>query len=142
MSIEWLNPDSGRKFYRIYHGKTVEKMKSLGIHDYYDQGSEMALHSRVHGVMPGILVNKDIAADGKIALTYQEFDDPVDFLVWFGIYLRAHQRILAGMAEGLPEVDLDKVVSGKYDEMVAALTEKLKTMYLKERHRDELRTML
>ena len=137
MSIDWLNPYSGRKFYKSYHAKIVEKMKSLAIHDYYDQGSEMALHSRVHGVVPGLLVNNDAAAAGEVALTYQEFHDPVDFLVWFGIYLRTHQKLLAGVAEGLPEVDLGKLGSGKYNEMVAALTEKLKAVYLKEKYRDE-----
>ena len=141
MSIEWLNPNSGRKFYKNYHGKIVEKMKSLGIHDYYDQGSEM-LHSRVHGVVPGILIDKDTAADGEVTLTYQEFAGPIDFLVWFGIYLRAHQRLLAGIAEGLPEVDLGQVGSGQYNKMVATLMEKLKRMYLKEKKRDEFGNML
>lgn len=141
IATEWLNPESGRKFYRTHHGKVIEKMKSLGIHGYYDQGSEMALHSRVQGVTPGLLIDKDAAAEGTAVLTYQEIADPIDFLVWFGIYLRAHNQILEGITEGLPEVDFGKVDSNRYSYMVATLMEKLKTTYLKEK-RTELSGMI
>lgn len=141
MSIDWLNPHSGGKFYKNHHRKVVEKMKSLGIHEFYDQGSEMALHSRVHGVTPGLLIDKDAASKGVAVLTYQELAEPVDFLVWFGIYLRAHQRLLVGIEEGLPEVDFGKLGSSSYNDMVAALMEKIRTEYLNQK-RSELSSVL
>jgi hypothetical protein len=133
MSTDWLNPHSGGKFYKRYHSKVVEKMKSLAIYEFYDQGSEMALHSRVHGVIPGLLIDEDATSRGDAVLTYQEFAGPLDFLVWFGIYLRAHQRLLSGIEEGLPEIDLGKLSSSRYGEMVTALLEKIRKEYLKQK---------
>jgi hypothetical protein len=133
MAVDWLNPEAGRKFYNRYHGEVVKKMRSLGIYEYYDQGSEMALHSRVHGVIPGVLVDQEANRRGEISITYQEFADPIDFLAWFGIFLQAHERLLAGIAEGFPEVSFNELNPNKYSEIAYTVAEKLKPLLQQKR---------
>jgi hypothetical protein len=136
MALEWLDPDSGRNFYKKYQGRIVKKMRDLHLHDHYEQGSAMALHSRVLGVTPGILVGAKDASEESIDLTYQEIDDPRDLFLWFYIFLKAHTQVVGGVAEGLPEIDLKKPEVDEYVSMVAELGAKLRPLYVKNKNSD------
>lgn len=136
MSLEWLDPNSGQKFYKKHQGRIVSKMRDLHLHEHYEQGSAMALHSRVLGVTPGMLVGAKDASEGSIELTYQEIDAPLDLFLWFYIFLKAHGQVIGGVAEGLPEIDLKELGAAEYMGMIAELGAKLRPLYVKTRNSD------
>ncbi len=140
ISIEWMNPDLGRIFYKRYHGKVIAALKELGLHDYYEQGSSAALHSRVSGVIPGIVAGQRTAPPGTINFSYQEVGNDLELLGWCFTYLSSHKDILAGLAAGLPEIDSSAVDLHGYHEILATLAGKLKRRFIHERRSDLARS--
>lgn len=141
---EWLDTSSttgGKNFYNKHHRSIIQTLKSFDLHDYYEQGSYMSLHSRVFGVTPGIIIGSKDASPGTIALTYQEIDDAEDLILWFCVYLRAHERIIAKLPVGLPEVDFSRIELQEYSNMVESLWARLKPLYIRKRG-PELETLL
>lgn len=136
MAVDWLNTcsrDEGKEFYKKYHRRIVEKLKELDLYDYYEDGSNMSLHSRVFGVAPGIGIGKKGVPQGRIKLTYQEVDDAVILFLWFCVYLRAHERMIKKLPEALPEVEFRKIEVRRYEEVVESLWSTLRPLYRQKR---------
>ena len=108
IAVAWLDPFSpgkGRQFHQKYHPSIVARMKDLQLYALYQQGSQISLHSRVYGLVPGLLAGEQAKKKGAITLSYQEIKDPVELFLWFLYYLRAHVDVIRALPNGLPEVE-------------------------------------
>jgi hypothetical protein len=111
LAVDWFNAanlEEGKKFYNKYRKRITNKLRDLGLYRHFDNGSNIALHSRALGVASGIIAGQKNAAPGTIRLVYQEADDAVIIFLWFWVYLDAHKDILNTLPKALPEVDLAK----------------------------------
>lgn len=138
IAVDWLNmatPEEGKHFYKKYHNKITAKLRDLGLYDHFDNGSNMSLHSRVFGVAGGIIAGKKNAAPGEVRLLYQEADDAIVIFLWFCVYLKAHNDILATLPQALPEVDFGQVDFNRYGTMLDSFWATLRPLYLSKRGR-------
>jgi len=138
MAVDWLNTADlkrGTEFYKKHHQRIIKKLKELSLHRYYEQGSSMALHSRVLGVASGIMIGKQIGSPGTVRLTYQEIDDHVILLLWFCVYLRAHKEIIDALPQALPELDFDQIEVWRFEQLVESLWATLRPLYKAKRQK-------
>lgn len=134
IAVNWLNPKEGKKFYKKHHNRIIDKLRQLGFHDYYEEGSNTSLHSRVGGVAPGILIGgKKETSTRQVRLTYQEIDDPVILFLWFCVYLKAHKEMIDKLPQAVPEVDFSQIDVGRFGTMVESLWATLKPLWLQKR---------
>jgi hypothetical protein len=107
---EWwdaLTLDAGRAFHRKHNPRLRELMKRMGLDLYYQLGSEMAMHSRLAGVINGILYggeSEKTETTVSIKITYQDFDDAKRLFLYFANYLLAHHLIAKALPDCIPEV--------------------------------------
>ncbi len=105
---DWLgtsNEDDGKDFYKTNHGVIVDRIKTLGLHDMYMRGSNMAMHSRAGGTALGVLLGrKQDGHQGRVRMVYQEVDNPQLLLFWFAVYLRFHGILANRAADLYPEL--------------------------------------
>jgi hypothetical protein len=138
LARDWLatcSRSEGKEFYRKHHQRIVQKLKQLDLYDYYEDGSNMSLHSRAFGVAPGIIIGEKGSPQGHIKLTYQEIDDAVILFLWFCVYLRAHEKMIKKLLEALPEVDFAQTEVRRYEEMVESLWLTLRPLYIRKRNK-------
>jgi hypothetical protein len=134
MAVDWLNMEGGKEFYKKYHRRIIDKLRQLDLHDYYEEGSNTSLHSRVGGVAPGIIIGgKKETPIPRLRLTYQEIDDGVILLFWFCVYLKAHKEMIDKLPEAFPEVDFSQIDIRRYGSMVENLWATLVPLYRRKR---------
>lgn len=130
---DWLHAydsENGIKFYRKYHhSRILPKLKDLGLYDRFNSGSNIALHSRIGGVLGGIVSGQKNAKPGEIRLLYQEETSAVVIFYWFSFYLQAHQDILHALPKALPEVDFGGVDLRPFAEMVKGIWATAQPLY-------------
>ncbi|MFL6192592.1 MAG: hypothetical protein ACJ75H_00365 [Thermoanaerobaculia bacterium] len=105
--LETMEEDKGKAFYKKYHKRVVQKIKDLGLHFYYEQASQNALHSRVGGVASGVVQGNAVRDKGEVALVYQEANDPYSFFLWLCSYLRFHEILSRSLLTVVPEAVTD-----------------------------------
>ena len=134
---EWLDADkgeAGKEFFNNHNGQVIKNIRDLNLYEDYNRGSSMALHSRVGGVMAGILIGgKRIEHPGIIQLTYQESDNPTIIFLWFCVFLNCHRRILDQIDRFVPALDADAIRqtnADRFGELVTNLWNILERMYL------------
>jgi hypothetical protein len=135
VAVDWLNmatTEEGKRFYNKYHTRITANLRDLGLYHYFDNGSNMSLHSRVLGVASGIIAGKKTAARGEVRLVYQEADDAVVIFLWLCVYLKAHNDILTTLPKALPEVDFGQVDLARYGTVVDSLWGTLWPLYLRK----------
>jgi hypothetical protein len=116
------------------HRRIIDKLRQLDLHDYYEEGSNTSLHSRVGGVAPGIIIGgKKETPIPRLRLTYQEIDDGVILLFWFCVYLKAHKEMIDKLPEAFPEVDFSQIDIRRYGSMVENLWATLVPLYRRKR---------
>jgi hypothetical protein len=129
IAADWLNLE-GKEFYGKYHRRRiVQEIKDIDLYQYYEEGSNIALHSRVLGVAAGIAVGNKSTGRGQILLTYQDIDDSVDLFSWFCIYLRAHERMIQKLQRAVPEIDFPEDKLGSFSQNVESLWLKRGSLY-------------
>lgn len=132
VAVDWLNKE-GKEFYYKHHKNVVHELRELGLYRYYEEGSNLALHSRPLGLAGGIIEGKKKAAPGEVRLSYQELHDPIEVFTWFYVYLRAHKEIIETLPKALPEVDFTQVDIKHYGAMVETLWATLFPLYTRKR---------
>jgi hypothetical protein len=135
MAVDWLNSlKGGKEFYKKYHRRIINKLRQLGLHNYYEDGSNTSLHSRVGGVAPGILIGgKKETPTRQVRLTYQEIDDPLILFLWFCVYLKAHKEMIDKLPEAVPEMDFSQINVHPFGTIVESLWATLKPLWLQKR---------
>ena len=93
----------------------------------------MALHSRVSGVAPGVVIGKKGAPQGNIRLVYQEIDDHITLFLWFCVYLKAHKEIIDNLPQAFPEVDFVQIGMDRFAQAVETLWSTLRPLYKAKR---------
>jgi hypothetical protein len=142
--LDIIGDKSGKSFYKEYHRRVRAEINLLGFGEYYEQGSEMSLHSRFGGIGFGLLqAHRQIVMSESrtVGLVYQEVSDSVVLFLWFCSYLRFHQRLVVQIRGTLPEIDDSQFNSGEIDEfssMLDRLINKLIPMYKEIRERGVL----
>jgi hypothetical protein len=135
MAVDWLNSlEGGKEFYKKYQGRIINKLRQLGLHHYYEDGSNTSLHSRVGGVAPGILIGgKKQTPVRQLRLTYQEIDDKVTLFLWFCVFLKAHKEMIDKLPEAVPEIDFSQIDVGRFGTMIESLWATLNPLWLQKR---------
>jgi hypothetical protein len=136
LAVDWLKLKEGKDFYNKHHRKIIEKVKWLGLHRYYEDASNVSLHSRVGGVAPGIIIGgKEATPKRQVKLTYQEIDDSIILFLWFCVYLKAHKEMIDRLPESVPEVDFNQIAIRRFGTMVEDLWNTLRPLWMQKRGR-------
>lgn len=117
--MKTLQQQEGRQFYNDFHSQIVAKLRNLILYEHYEQGSGIALHSRVGGVAPGVLAAQALAEPGAVALAYQEVTNARDLLFWLALFLKVHAEILGTLQPSLPELEFPETERSSFDESFA-----------------------
>jgi hypothetical protein len=137
MAVDWLNTSylkSGKAFYSKHHRKIIEKLRRLGLYNYYEDASNTSLHSRVGGVAPGIIIGgKEDTPKRQVKLTYQEIDDAVILFLWFCVYLKAHKEMIDKLPLAVPEIDFSQIDVRRFGIMVESLWATLQPLWVQKR---------
>lgn len=122
LASEWFGasePECGRKFYSKYHPRIVDSLRSLGLEKDYRRGSHWALHSGVGGSSLGRVVGgNEKKQPGEIRLSFQEAKNAWALFIHFGIYLRAHRRILDHSSAFFPELSASQLEATGIEEVI------------------------
>lgn len=106
LALDWMNlvKGGGKEFFQRTQSRLREKLRSLGLDSYYEQGSEWALHSRVFGLAGGV-ANAPDEGPGTVSLSYQELGgDTEGLFTWVWYYLDAHKKFAMVVVGELPEL--------------------------------------
>ena len=111
---EWMaasTPAAGRTFFKKRGDQIRDEVKALGFDDFYDEGSNTALHSRIGGVARGYLIGAKTREPGEVRLCYQELDSPAVMVFALLRFLGFHVRLLRLVERLYPELDADRLNS-------------------------------
>ena len=106
--FDGLSPDGGDRFYKAWGRKISKEIKRLGLRRFYEEGSNTAAHSRVGGVIRGVLIGGKSRDPREIKISYQDFDDPKLLLFAFVPYLAFHCELLRVIDKLYPEMKHDQ----------------------------------
>jgi hypothetical protein len=124
---EWLrvmDHNRGKEFHNRYHPTIVSRIRTLGLYPGYQEGSEVALHSRPWGVSRGVLIGAKKKQYGDVKLVYQEADDPRILFFSFASYLGFHAQVMRNIESLYPELlndDLQTLATAHFLEMNEAV---------------------
>ena len=110
MGSEWwdaISMDAGKAFHAKHNSRIRGLVKEVGLEMYYQLGSAMAMHSRLAGVVNGIMYGGEPeVTDDKVTLkiTYQDIDDARLLFIYFANYLLAHVAVAKALPRCMPEV--------------------------------------
>lgn len=96
LGVHWwkaFDPAAGKVFHKTYHHQVVERMKTLLLHDLYEEVSAAAAHSRPGGVAASLVVPDDDADFAGLTFSYNEIAGARQLYMSLVMFLRRHKRV-------------------------------------------------
>ena len=124
--IDW-NHGADQRFYNKYHRRIRAQVKDWQLDDVHDMASSSAMHSRIDGIISGLIGGGGITVtDGALEFSMTNLDtvDPGEFFLMFCYYLRFFQRVIGGIPDIVPQLAGDEDLKAEYQSFKVAVDER------------------
>jgi len=123
----------GRKFYKDYHNKKIIPIiKNSDLHSDYQKASDFSMHSRIFGVISGLLIGGKMRENGKpreAIYAFREIDDSYTLFLWFINYLKFHEKLILNLKGNIKEFDSNDLQKMDISDLSVLIVEFSKILY-------------